>query len=200
MMKRVLPGIVIILSCICLFVLSSCGTYRVENEEQSIKTYICPNDNMFGLEKVVVFEKSVVAVFDKEICDRSDYGSMSYDEERVKYPAYANYMNVSTSMITESTIDIKNGKYVVSMSFEYDEADKFNPDEDVEITGFNVLGKRVTFYDGDIELFYSIEGGGSFDDFRQVYSQSSGKWGDIENELVSWPLIKPDDIAVGERN
>ena len=184
MMKRVLPGIVIILSCICLFVLSSCGTYKVENEEQSIKTYICPNDNMFGLEKVVVFENSVVAVFDKEICDRSDYGSMSYDEERVKYPAYADYMNVSTSRITESTIDIKNGKYVVSMSFEYDEADKFNPDEDVEITGFNVLGKRVTFYDGDIELFYSIEGGESFDDFRQVYSQSSGKWGDIENELV----------------
>ena len=39
MMKRVLPGIVIILSCLCLFVLSSCGTYRVENEEQSIKIY-----------------------------------------------------------------------------------------------------------------------------------------------------------------
>ena len=192
-MKRVLSWIVIILSFMCVIVLSSCGTYRVENEDQSVKTYTCPNDNMFGLEKVVVFENSVVAVFDKDICDRSEYGSMSYDEERVKYPAAANYTNVSVSRITKSTIDIKNGKYIVSMMFEYDEADKFNPDKEIEITGFNVLGMIVTFNDGDIELLYTIEGGESFDDYRQVYSQSSGEWGNIEHELISWPLVGPDD-------
>lgn len=187
MIKRVLSGITIIVTAISVFILTSCNNI-ISNEKQGLKTYTCPNDNMFGFEKAVVFEDGVVAVFDKKICDKSEYGGMSYNPERVKFPAYANYTNVSKSRISESTIEEKKGKYVVTMKFEYDEADKFNPDEGVNITGFVVLGKQVTFNDGDIELFYTIEGGECFDDYRQVYSQSSGKWGEIKNELVSWPL------------
>ncbi len=190
-MKRAFRGIVVILSGICVLILSSCGTYHVDNEKQSIKTYTCPNDNMFGLEKIVVFEKGVVAVFDKEISDGSEYGGMSYDKDREKYPAWANYKNVSTSRITESRIDVKKNKYVVTMMFDYDETDKFDPDESVTITGFTVLDMEVTFNDGDLELFYSAGGYDCFEDYRQIYSQGSGKWGDIEYELVPWPYIEP---------
>ena len=188
MIRRVLSGFAIIVTALSVFVITSCGTNIINNEEQGIKTYTCPNDNMFGFEKAVVFEDGVVAVFDKGICDSSDFGGMSYDKDRVKFPAYADYTNLSKSRISESFIEEKKGKYVATMKFEYDEADKFDPDEDINITGFVVLGKQVTFNEGDIELFYTIEGGECFDDYRQVYSQSSGKWRDIKNELVAWPL------------
>ena len=191
-MKRTLFGFAIIMTAISMFVLTSCDKKSVQNEEQAIKTYTCPNDNMFGLEKANVYEDGVVAVFDKKISD-SGYGSMSYDEDMNKFPASANYTNLLKSKITESSIIEKNGKYIVSMKFEYDEADKSNPDESVDITGFVVLGREVTFNDGDIKLFYTIEGGDCFDDYWQVYSQNSERWGEIQHELVSWPLITVDD-------
>ncbi len=59
-----------------MLVLSSCGTYKADGEEQAVRTYTCPAGNMFGLEKAVVFEDRVIAVFDKKISDDSKYGSM----------------------------------------------------------------------------------------------------------------------------
>jgi hypothetical protein len=68
------------------------------------------------------------------------------------------------------------------------EANKFDPNEDIEVIGFSVLGREVTFNDGDIKLFYSIAGGECFDDYWQEYSDSTGKWGEIQHETVEWPL------------
>ena len=178
-MKRLWLGIVIVMSVICVFALSSCGTNKIKNEEQAVKTYTCPADNMFGLEKVAVFEDSMVAVFDKEL---------SYDETRTKLPAYANLSNLSTSGTSGSNFEIKNGKTFVTITFKYDEANKLDPDKDIEVTGFSVLGMQVTLNDGDIELYYSVEGGECFDDYYQTYSQSSGKWRETEHELVLWPM------------
>ena len=143
---------------------------------------------MFGFEKAVVFEDGVVAVFDKRISDGSEYGNMSYDQDREKFPADANCSNLSRYKISESRVEEKNGKYVVTMKFEYDEANKFDPNEDIEVIGFNVLGREVTFNDGDIKLYYSIAGGECFDDYWQEYSDSTGKWGEIQHETVEWPL------------
>ena len=39
-MKRAFRGSVVILSSICVLILSSCGTYHVDNEKQSIKNSI----------------------------------------------------------------------------------------------------------------------------------------------------------------
>ena len=187
-MKRNLYKIITLIMLICIFTLSACSTYSVEGEYRSVRKYLCPADNMFGFEKAVVFEDGVVAVFDKEISDRSEYGNMSYDQDREKFPAYADYTNLSLSKISESRVEEKNGKYVVTMKFEYDEANKFDPNEDIEVIGFSVLGREVTFNDGDIILYYSIAGGECFDDYWQEYSDSTGKWGEIQHETVEWPL------------
>ena len=188
MKRTVLFGFTIIMIIICVFMLTSCSTYRIDNEEQAVKTYTCAKNNMFGFEKAVVFEDGVVAVFDKRISDGSEYGNMLYDQDRVKLPASANYTNLSSSKISVSKIEEKSGKYFVTMKFEYDEDNKFDPNESIDIIGFNVLGRQITFNDGDIKLYYSIAGGECFDDYWQEYSDSTGKWGEIQHETVEWPL------------
>ena len=55
----------------CNTVQSTQVTIKAENEENAKAVYYCPSDNMFGLERVVTFERSVVLIFDKNISDKN---------------------------------------------------------------------------------------------------------------------------------
>ena len=193
-MRRNLYNFITLISLVCIFALSACGgdkvdgAYKVDGEEQAVRIYTCPADNMFGLEKAVVFEDRVIAVFDKGIIDKSEYISLSYDQEKNEISAAADLSNLSQYRNPLSTIEEKDGKYIVTMMFEYDEDNKIDPDKNIEVTGFNVLGGNVDFNDGNLKLLYSIQGGECFDDFWQDYSESTGKWGEIQHETVCWPM------------
>lgn len=187
-MKRNFYKLVTLISLIFILALSACGEDKVDGEEQAVRIYTCPAENMFGLEKVVVFEDRVTAVFDKGISDKSEYISLSYNQEKNEISAGANLSNLSQYRNPLSTIEEKDGKYIVTMVFEYDEDNKFDPDKDIEVTGFNVLGGSVDFNDGNLKLLYSIQGGECFDDFWQDYSDNTGKWGEIQHETVCWPM------------
>ena len=182
-MKSHLNKLLTIISLICLFALTACGTsYKVEGEEDAIKIYTCPADNMFGLEKVVVFEDRVIAVFDKEISDDSEWGDMTYNEKYITYPANPILSNVSKSVTTISTIEETDDKYIVTMGFEYDETNKIIPEEPVEVIGFSVLSRHVDFNGDDLKLSYTDVGCDCFEDYWQDYSARKHKFGKIEHK------------------
>ncbi len=192
-MKRNLNILISILSIICVVVLSACGkdnTYKVDGEEEAIRIYSCPVDNMFGLEKVVVFEDRVIAVFDKEISDDSEYGKIAYNERKGYLPAGARLSNLSTYKGGESTLEEKDGKYIVTVGFEYDEANKIDSNKEIEITGFAVCGRNIYFNDGDLQLLYTFEGGDCFEDFCQDYSGDEGEWGEIQYKCIDSPMLE----------
>ncbi|MBQ5769201.1 MAG: hypothetical protein IIV94_10040, partial [Clostridiales bacterium] len=77
MFKRLLA---FLLAAVALFSFSSCKIETVNiaeeiNESAAQEVIECPNDNMIGLEKIVIFEDHVVVVLDKQICD-----DLKYDE------------------------------------------------------------------------------------------------------------------------
>ena len=190
-MKSHLNKLLTIISLICLFALAACGTsYKVDGEEDAIKIYTCPADNMFGLEKVVVFEDRVIAVFDKEISDDSEYGKLAYNSKTGTLSAGAALSNLSQYRTADNTLDVKDGKYIVTMCFEYDEAYKRDPEMGIDVTGFDVCGRSVSFNDGDLQLYYTIQGGECFDDYWQDYLKDKGVWGDVQHEKIVWPMLE----------
>ena len=73
----------LLMAVITLFAFTSCE-YKVKNEGKAEKVYTCPSDNMYGLEKIVVFEDGITMVFDKRICDKSkhnEFDKMEPDDE-----------------------------------------------------------------------------------------------------------------------
>ena len=193
-MKSYLNKLLTIISLICLFALTACGTsYKVDGEEEAEKIYTCPADNMFGLEKIVVFEDRVIAVFDKEISDDSIFPQLAYSEMTGVLPAGVRLSNYPPYIEEDNTLEEKDGKYIVTMSFEYDEANKINPEKKVEVTGFGVCGRNVFFNNGDLQLLYTFEGGDCFEDYRQEYSESEGEWGELQNKYIETPAMEFDE-------
>ena len=110
------------MAVITLFAFTSCE-YKVENEDKAVKVYTCPADNMYGLEKIVVFEDGITMVFDKSICDKSKYAEFDEfetgDELFGKYfQMYGNHyydIHISNSFL------VKRGKYVASAFYYSDD-------------------------------------------------------------------------------
>ena len=81
----------LLMAVVTLFAFTSCEC-KVENEDKALKVYTCPSDNMYGLEKIVVFEDGITMVFDKRMCDKSEYAE--FDEFETGDELFGKYMGL----------------------------------------------------------------------------------------------------------
>ena len=63
----------VVLVIIATFSFAACGSYKVEGEKNAIKSYVCSDKNMLGLEKIVIFDDHIVAVFDRKAPKTTGY-------------------------------------------------------------------------------------------------------------------------------
>lgn len=168
---------------VTLFSFAGCS-YRVKNEGKAEHVYTCPTDNMFGLEKVVVFSDGMVLVFDKKASDSServDFENCPKSDEFYGTPVALHDERHSEIHVRSSFVET-GGKYVASAFF-YSEADG----EDVVIGGMDLFGNEINVKDGKIVL--------SYDDFESVtdgymvisqsFDISTGEWGNVQSDFVN---------------
>lgn len=176
------------MAIITLFAFTSCE-YKVENEDKALKVYTCPSDNMYGLEKIVVFEDGITMVFDKRICDKSEYAE--FDEFETGDELFGKYMGLRGKPYYDPHISnsllVKSGKYVAS-AFYYSDNEKANCEEmGFVIGGMKIYGKFIDINDGNIILSYedweTVSDG--YLVIKQQYDASTGKWGEVEEEFFS---------------
>lgn len=185
----------IILAC---SVITGCGgkdypPIVIEGEDAAGAVYECPKDNMFGLEKVVLFEKCAVVVFDKTVCDKQrKYGGIliAGDDNTVK--TRCSLHNVS-AFANFGTMEERDGKYIVTAGVKYSDADLYDPEEDVIIESVSVGQKSIYIEDGSFYLIYldtSKDEEMTF--YTQEYDPVSGEWGDIEISTAPYDEAVPD--------
>lgn len=174
----------------CMLTACEKGGYKVPDEKNADAVYTCTDDNMFGLEKVVVFPDKIITVFDKKASDNSKFGGLERGINSKNNISYVNLSNLSEYKTTESEIFVEKGKYVCITEFTYDEKNKVDPDKQIEITGVDVMERRITFNGGNLELYYSQAGGECSDDYWQEYDSETDAWSEIDYELVSWPFYE----------
>ena len=186
--KKYMAGLLI---SIIMWVMTACsgGEYKVQNEENALEVYRCSDDNMLGLEKTVVFEDKVIIVFDKSINDRYKYGHLA---NTIDFGIDRAYGHVSLSNVTGSctgvdSIDIVDGRYVVTLSYSYEKY-IVDPNEPCEVVGAGVSDADIRFNNGDLELSYSLSGGECVEVFVQTYEKKAAKWSSAEKEEYLFPL------------
>lgn len=144
---------------------------------------------MCGLEKIVIFENKVVTVFNKRINDKSEYGDCSYGVEgKWPYSVSVKLSNLSGYPSKESSIEVKNGKYIATTIFEYDDAKRIDPDKDVMVEKIFVGEQSIVYSVEGINLHFTIEGGECSNEFDQNYDFSTNKWSEVDTELILFPM------------
>lgn len=199
MLKKALA---FLLAAASLFAFAGCknsaqsGEVKIENEDGANEVITCPNDNMFGLEKIAVFDDHVVVVFDKEICDDfeydendvSEYGDFTLerylDEEEPGFRPWVKNLSYSGEKTYSSSIELKKGKYIVTASFDIEGAYKEDPDEDFEIYSVYIAGLDIEFREDTIELEYVARGNDIMWYYTQVFDRSEGTWGKVDERVV----------------
>ncbi len=173
----------------CVVTACSAGEYKVQNEENAIVVYECSDNNMLGLEKTVVFEDKVFIIFDKKINDRYKYGHLAnvLDHGIDRAFGYVSLSNVSGSCTGVDSIDIVDGRYVVTLSYSYEKY-IVDPNEPCEVVGAGVSDADIRFNNGDLELSYSLSGGECEEVFVQTYNKKTAKWSAVEKEQYLFPL------------
>lgn len=207
MFKRLLA---LLLAAVALFSFSSCKKSEpvVEtvdiaeeiNESAAHEVIECPNDNMIGLEKIVIFEDHVVVVLDKQICDDLEYDENKWvgnannytlerylDEEDPKFRVhFTNYRSTSSS-----SIEVINDKYVATIAFGKIDFRLENSDEGFKIYGVRVGDFEIDFDEEKIELEYTATGCDIMCFYTQVYDRSAKTWGSVDERVVGYET-QPD--------
>ena len=199
MLKKVLA---FLLAAVSLFALAGCknsvqsGEVKIKNEDEANEVIKCPNDNMFGLEKIAVFDDHVVVVFDKELCDNfeydendvSEHGNFTLerylDEEEPGFRPWVRNLNYSGEKTFSSSIELKKGKYIVTASFDIEGAYKEDQNEGFEIYSVYIAGLDIKFREGTIELNYLARGNDIMWDYTQVFDRSNGTWGKVDERVI----------------
>lgn len=200
MFKRLLA---LLIAAVALFSFSSCKKSEpvVEtvdiaeeiNESAAQEVIECPNDNMIGFEKIVIFEDHVVVVLDKQICDDLEYDKNkwvgnAYDYTLEKYldeenPRFSlRVTNYCGSF--SSSIEVINDKYVVTVALDNNEYNKYDPNEDFEIRGVRIGDFAIEFDEEKVELEYIATGCDIMCFYTQVYDRSAKTWGSVDERVV----------------
>jgi|GEM_PF-3094445 hypothetical protein len=192
MFKRVMA---FLLAAASLVTLAGCKKKKslVENEKDAKEVIECPSDNMFGLEKVVVFEDRAVAVFDEKISE-----DFEYDENNRYQFSLKSYLDVDEPGFRlvvdnmkniwpnedESKIELKDGHYVVTIIFPNKESYKEDPDEDFVILALDIGDFGIWLEDDSIRLHYIARGYDIMWYYDQVFNRKTGKWAHVDEDEV----------------
>ena len=127
--------------------------YIVDNEDKAQKVITCPDDNILGLEKIVLFENRMTAVFDKKTSDNSD-GFFKKGNKGIEY-LWFSFNNLSP-METKYDLTKEDGRYILEASCQYDASDLIDPEREVKITRLFIKGKNesinLEIYADDLEV------------------------------------------------
>lgn len=181
-LKRITVALLLLTIGICM--LSGC-TYKVKNEDKALNVYTCSSDNVFGLEKIVVFEDRVVTVLDK---NKFSLIPEDYYRGPISSAHLDNLRSYKSIIEDESSIKTVSGKIVVTTVFGYDEKNIMDPDKDVVVTGISIQDSEITFNDGNLHLSYSEMGGECEMVHWQDYDLSTGTWKRVEETMYYYPL------------
>ena len=165
--------------------------YKVQNEENAKAIYTCSSDNMYGLEKAVIFEDGMVLVFDKEASDSSK--RVKFDKCKKGGGFYGYPVNLYSNgrvLYVESYFEETSGKYVATAF-----VDTEREGTDFTLTEMQVFHKNIEINDGNLILSYKVYGTVSdgYELITQQYDPESGEWGKLEKEFVSCGPYESED-------
>ena len=200
MFKRLLA---LLLAAVALFSFSSCKksepvveTVNIAeeiNESAAHEVIECPNDNMIGLEKIVIFEDHVVVVLDKQICDDLKYDKNkwvgnAYDYTLEKYldeedPKFSVHITNYRSNYS-SSIEVIKDKYVATVAFDKIDFKMEDPDKAIKIRGVRIGDFEIEFDEEKIELEYIATGCDIMCFYTQVYDRSAKTWSSVDERVV----------------
>ena len=148
--------------------------YAVADEDKAQKVIKSPHDNLFGIEKMVLFENRMVAVFDKDTNDKTTAFFLD-GTDGISY-LWFSFNNLSP-METSYKVTEDGDKYILEASCEYKKADLIDPDREVKIVDFFARGTEISMYiaiyGDDLELnLYKAES----DSYSQYFDSAENKW------------------------
>lgn len=201
MLKRAVAFLLVVIS---LFAFASCKDFGalIENEESAKEVIVFPKDNMFGLEKIAIFEDRAVAVFDEKTCDNFEYDENDLDDHgdytlkrylKKDDPGFKLYVKNLTYEATKSfrsTIKLKKGKYVVTVAFDNKESNKVDPRLPFEIWGFDIDEVFILIFEDSIELKYIARQPDVMWIYEHKYDRTKGTWNTVDEEKVGFDLSK----------
>ena len=179
-------SMVLVMTLILFLAGCSAPPITIEGEENAKAVYTCSPDNMFGLERIVIFQTETVVVFDMQKCDLKGYGGSLSDVTVENLKVHVSMDNADGIWNISSKIEVRDGKYIVT-NHSY-EARKYDPDKDVTLESITVNGKTVFINDGSFYLIYTRNSdGGKMKTYTQKYDPVKGTWGKIEHSVNDVP-------------
>ena len=155
--------------------------YNIGNEDKAQKVITCSHRNLFGIEKLVLFEDRVAAVFDKNTCDKCGC-FIGQGNDAIQY-IWVSFNNLS-GIEAQFNITEDQGKYILDAACQYEESDLIDPNREVKITGFGIKGMKefmsVDIFAGDLEINFSEE---NHDTHTMYYDASEKTWSDVTTKV-----------------
>lgn len=105
---------VLILALIVSLAGCSAPPITIEGEENAKAVYACSPNNMFGLERIVIFQTEVVVVFDMVKCDMNGYGGSLSKATNENIDVYVSMDNADGIWNISNKIETRDGKYIVT--------------------------------------------------------------------------------------
>ena len=179
-MRKILAVILIILTSISI---AACNSYTVEGEKDAVKSYTCSHKNMLGLNKIVIFEDHVVAVFNRK-APKTGY---EIDVDKIirsqQLNAFATLSNTNNYQCT-SKFDVNAERFVVTMYLSsYDGDTKLvNPVQGRDITRIDIEDYCITINNGNLRINCTFGKHDSYELHYQDYNQVSKKWSKITQQ------------------
>ena len=165
--------------------------YIVDNEENAQKIINCSHRNLFGIEKVVMFEDKLVAVFDKNTHDKT--GGFLGGGTKAVETMWLSFNNLS-AIEADYSVTEDGEKYILEASCTYDESNLVDPDREVKITRFIFKGEcdtmNIYIYADDLELHLYKE---NHDSYTHYYHASDKKWDSVIADIYEEP--EPEDFS-----
>lgn len=155
--------------------------YTVDDEDKAQKVITCSHRNLFGIEKVVLFEDRLAAVFDKNTCDKCGC-FIGQGNDAIQY-IWVSFNNLS-GIEAQFNITEDQGKYILDAACQYEESDLIDPNREVKITGFGINGVKESIYAdilaGDLEIGFSEE---NHDTHTMYYDASEETWSEVTTKV-----------------
>lgn len=184
-------SMVLVMTLILFLAGCSAPPITIEGEENAKAVYACSPNNMFGLERIVIFQTEVVVVFDMVKCDMNGYGGSLSKATNENIDVYVSMDNADGIWNISNKIETRDGKYIVTKHCY--EARKYDPDKDVTVESISVNGKSVFINDGSFHLIYmkNIDDD-SYETYSQIYDSANETWGKIEHSVDPVPGTIPN--------
>lgn len=190
-MKRIIALITMIMM-LALMTGCSAAEFKVEGEETAQKVYTYPNDNMFGLEKMVLFDDHAVAVFDIDKCD-AGYVPIEnlYKNNECRFTLFTE--NLKKGKIMDGSLEKTQGRYILTARESFDEADRINTGLPVKVTGLSFGNGMITCKEEKTSLQYTLVDTEYTEIACQEFNNKTGTWSEIKSDNIPEIATSPDN-------